>query len=245
MTGSVTKGSSRFFVLRAWAVHGYTSLGLLAAFLALQALLAGNAHRVFIWLGVALFIDATDGIFARRWQVQRWTPHFNGRKLDDITDYINYTLIPMLFAYRFGLVTGVGIPVLGLVLIASAYGFCQEVAKTDDGYFTGFPSYWNVAIFYLYLLRVHPTVAALTLAFLAILVWVPIKYVTWKNKPFRRLTLGLSLVWSVSLLSLLVTFEQVPALLLWGSLFFPAYYFGLTLYLHFTGVSRTASAAAY
>lgn len=236
---------SRFFVLRAWAVHIYTSLGLLAAFLALRALFAGNAQHVFIWLGVALFIDATDGPFARRWQVQRWTPDFNGRKLDDITDYINYTFIPMLFAYRFGMVAGAGVPVLGLVLVASAYGFCQEVAKTDDGYFTGFPSYWNIAIFYLYLLGAHPTLTALALATLAILVWVPIKYVTWKIKPLRRLTLGLSFLWSLSLLALLITFDAAPALLLWASLLFPVYYFGLTLYLHFTGESRKPSAPAY
>lgn len=235
----------RFFVLRAWAVHIYTSLGLLTAFLALRALFAGSAQGVFIWLGVALFIDATDGLFARRWQVHRWTPDFNGRKLDDITDYINYTFIPVLFAYRFGMVTGAGIPVLGLVLIASAYGFCQEAAKTDDGYFTGFPSYWNIAIFYLYLLRVHPAVTAAALAALAIMVWVPVKYVTWKNKPLRRLTLGLSFLWGLSLLALIITFEQAPSPLLWGSLLFPVYYFGLTFYLYSSGKSRGASAPAH
>ena len=40
-----------------------------------------------------------------------------------------------------------------LPLLASAYGFCQVEAKTDDGYFLGFPSLWNVVAFYLYVLH--------------------------------------------------------------------------------------------
>ncbi len=236
---------SRFYILRAWAVHIYTSLGLLAAFMALRALFMGRAQEVFLWLGIALFIDASDGPLARRWQVRRWTPDFNGRKLDDITDYINYTFIPVLFAYRFAMVVGVGVPVLGLVLLASAYGFCQEAAKTDDGYFTGFPSYWNIAIFYLYLFHSHATVAAAALATLAIMVWIPLKYPTWKSKPLRRLTFGLSLVWGLSLLALLITFDRAPLWLLWGSFLFPVYYFSLTFYLYATGISRKESGPAY
>lgn len=236
---------SRLKVLRAWAVHVYTSLGLLAAFMALRALVMGQAHQVFIWLGVALFIDASDGPLARRWQVRQWTPNFNGRKLDDITDYINYTLIPVLFAYRFNMLPSAAVPVLGLVLIASAYGFCQEAAKTDDGYFTGFPSYWNLAVFYLYLFRAHPTISAASLATLAIMVWIPFKYPTWKSKPLRRLTFGLSVLWGLSLLALLITFDRAPALLLWGSFLFPVYYLALTFYLYATGESRRESAPAY
>ena len=37
-------------------------------------------------------------------------------------------------------------------LLASAYGFCRKQAKTDDGYFLGFPSYWNIVAFYCYFL---------------------------------------------------------------------------------------------
>ena len=44
-------------------------------------------------------------------------------------------------------------------LLASAYGFCQVEAKTDDHYFLGFPSYWNIVAFYLYVLRLPPAVA--------------------------------------------------------------------------------------
>ena len=39
--------------------------------------------------------------------------------------------------------------VVSAMLLSSAYGFSQEAAKTSDHYFTGFPSYWNIVVFYL------------------------------------------------------------------------------------------------
>ncbi len=37
------------------------------------------------------------------------------------------------------------------MLLSSAYGFNRHDAKTGDHFFTGFPSYWNVVVFYLLL----------------------------------------------------------------------------------------------
>jgi phosphatidylcholine synthase len=53
-------------------------------------------------------------------------------------------------------------------LVASAYGFCRVEAKTDDHYFLGFPSYWNVVAFYLYLLKL-PASWALALVLVLVL----------------------------------------------------------------------------
>jgi phosphatidylcholine synthase len=231
--------SHRLKTARAWIVHAYTATGLIAAFAALRALLDGDAHTVFLWQGLALFIDATDGPFARRWQVSLWTPSFSGRKLDDIVDYINYTLVPILFAYHFGLVTGMGTAVLPIVLMASAYGFCQEESKTDDGYFTGFPSYWNVAIFYLYLLGAGPRVTALVLGVLGVLVFVPVKYLTWKSPVLQRVTFVLGMIWSVILTGLVIWFEAVPQWIVWFSLLYPAYYLGVSFYLYISHAKHT------
>ena len=38
----------------------------------------------------------------------------------------------------------------GAMLLSSAYGFAAADAKTDDHFFTGFPSYWNIVVLYLY-----------------------------------------------------------------------------------------------
>ena len=82
------------------------------------------------------------------------TANFNGAARRHY-DY-QITLIPVFFAYRFNLVGEYGVWVLAFVLIASLYGFCHEAAKTHDGYFTGFPSYWNATVFYMYVIKTPP-----------------------------------------------------------------------------------------
>jgi phosphatidylcholine synthase len=78
-------------VLCAWSVHVYTSLGLVAGFLALPAVFDEQLPRVVGFLGLALLIDATDGFLARTADVKRWTPHLDGRKL---TPQFVFTDIP-------------------------------------------------------------------------------------------------------------------------------------------------------
>lgn len=225
----------RLSTLRAWLVHLYTSLGNIAAFLALIAITERRPRDAFILLAVAILIDATDGALARAWNISRWTPTFDGRKLDDITDYLTYVFIPMFFAYEFGLAPNGWVSVLGFVLLASAFGFCQDWAKTDDGFFTGFPSYWNVVVFYMYLLRWPAEINTLILFVLAVLVFVPIRYVyPSKTRTLRPVTLGLGVAWGITLVMLLFTLEQPNPYVLGLSFLYPAYYLALSFYLHFT-----------
>jgi phosphatidylcholine synthase len=234
MTAKVLSRGPRFYRLQAWAVHLYTSMGLVVGLLAMAAILAGNAHRSVALLGLAMLVDATDGTLARTCDVKRWTPRFDGRKLDDIIDYLNYTFIPVIFAYRFGLVAGLGGQiVLSIVLILSAYGFCQTAAKTDDGYFTGFPNFWNIVILYLYLLNLEPTINAFILLLFAILVLAPVRYVTHHTVPFHRLTLVMMGLFWVALIALGATMDHAPPWLIWLSLVAPAYYVGMSAYLQF------------
>ena len=62
-------------------------------------------------------------------------------------------------------------------LLASAYGFSRVDAKTDDGYFLGFPSYWNIVAFYLYVLRVPMAASVSLIAVCAVLTFVRTPYV--------------------------------------------------------------------
>ncbi len=224
----------RFYRARAWSVHLYTSLGLLTGLLALSAVFAGEAQRAIIWLGLATLIDASDGALARRFEVTRWAPQFDGRTLDDIVDYLNYTFIPVVFAFRFELVPPAAVPVLGLVLIAAAYGFCRTTAKTADGYFTGFPNFWNVLVFYLYLLRLPPSTNVTILLVFVALVFVPIRYISASTRPLRRLTLGVMAAFWVALIALGITMNNVDMRLVLGSLVAAVYYFGGSFYLHFS-----------
>ena len=223
----------RLTELRAWAVHLYTSLGLVLGFLALIAAADGRAWEVTFLMGLAMIVDGTDGALARWWQVSRWLPGFDGRKLDDITDYLNYAFIPVYCLYRFELVPAAWLPALFVVLLAAAYGFCQVNAKTDDKYFTGFPNYWNLVVFYMYLLRLPPAVNVLILLFLAVMVFVPIKYVSTQTLFMRSIYAALLALWSLNILIILFNFDRPDARLVYLSLLFPAYHVALSFYLNF------------
>jgi phosphatidylcholine synthase len=110
-------------------------------------------------------------------------------------------------------------------LVASAYGFCQVEAKTDDHYFLGFPSYWNIVAFYLYVLKwPSPWPLSLVLA-LSVLTFVPTRYLyTTTAGRWSRVTNSLSAAWLASLVAILWRWNSSPRWLAVGSLAFPIYY---------------------
>jgi phosphatidylcholine synthase len=66
------------------------------------------------------------------------------------------------------------------------------------------------------------------------LVFVPIGYLyPSKNLTARRTTYALGGIWGVCVAVLLVQLPAPPRQLAWLSLFFPIYYFALSLRLHF------------
>ena len=92
--------------LFAWAVHGYTASGLIAAAGMAVCIFRGDAAS-FNWaialMILATFIDSTDGWLARRARVKEVVPQFDGRRLDDIVDFQTYTSLPILFIWRAGI----------------------------------------------------------------------------------------------------------------------------------------------
>jgi phosphatidylcholine synthase len=222
--------------LAAWSVHLYTGLGAAIGFFALAAIAQGNYHLAFLWMALATFIDCTDGTLARRLRVKEVLPHFDGSKLDDIVDYLNYVVVPVALAYHAALVPGgsAGLALAALPLLASGYGFCQTEAKTADHFFTGFPSYWNVVVFYFYVLATATWVNALLLVSFSILVFVPIRYLYPSRSPVaRRTTHVLGVAWGVCVVILLAQLPAPSRALAWASLFFPIYYFAVSFYAHF------------
>jgi len=212
----------------AWLVHLYTGLGLICGFMALYAMVTYNPKLAFFWLGVALIIDATDGSLARKFNIKHWTPGFDGRKLDDITDYLNYAFLPVFFIWRFELITASWIFVIPFVLLASVYGFCQSEAKTDDGYFTGFPNFWNLVALYLFIFQWPVIINGIIMLILAILIFVPFKFVSFSTPGKIRLTKSLSIVYFVFLILLVWNPSSSIAII---SLTFPLLYFGYAIYL--------------
>jgi len=237
----------------AWGVHFYTALGLVAAAGIVVCLVEATPaafRAAFALMALATLIDATDGTLARRVKVKEVTPEFDGRRLDDLIDFLTYTCLPLFLVWRAGLLPVGWNAWLLVPLLASAYGFCQVSVKTDDGYFLGFPSYWNLVAFYLYMLEPPPLVTLAILLIPSILTFVPTRYL-YPSQPglLNRLTVLLGVPWAI-LLGVIVwgmsPTDHVDAATLttltWISLFYPAYYllasFMVTARVHLRQRSR-------
>jgi len=221
----------------AWFAHLYTALGAGTALAATLAVIDGKYREAFLWLALAVFIDTTDGVLARWLRVKERLPSFDGGHLDDIVDYLTYVFVPVLLVLRAELLPSTVAVWVGLVvLLASAYGFSNVDAKVrgEDYFFTGFPSYWNIVAVYLYVWRLPPLAAAAILLGLAVLVFVPVRYVyPSRTVTWQGLTLTLGALWAVCIV---VTVWQLPSTAgpwLTVSLIFPVYYTALSLWLHF------------
>jgi phosphatidylcholine synthase len=218
----------------AWGVHLYTALGLPLAFVASIALAGEDAAVFFACMWVACIIDSTDGFFARRLRVREILPSFDGRKLDDLVDYLWFVFLPVLGLPAFGVLED-GLEWFAVLpLMASAYGFCQERAKTQES-FVGFPSYWNILLLYFYVLQPSPWLAAGILSLLSLLVFVPIHYLyPSKTRLLRPLTVVLGAAWALALAPVCLWPDAAwaPTVMKW-SVIFPVYYFALSLVHHY------------
>ena len=150
--------SSSWSGLRAALVHVYTASGAVLALLIVLAAVKGDVAQA-LWLGLAvLVIDGTDGMLARRYAVKDRLPWFDGALLDNIVDYLTYVFAPVVLLLQGGYLPGgvAGTVIAVVPLIASSYQFCRVDAKTEDHFFLGFPSYWNVVAFYAIALDLGP-----------------------------------------------------------------------------------------
>ncbi|MBS1788907.1 MAG: CDP-alcohol phosphatidyltransferase [Acidobacteria bacterium] len=219
----------------AWLVHLYTASGLVAAAGMAFFIVRGDAES-FRWvialMIAATFIDATDGTLARRWRVKEILPGFDGRRLDDIVDFQTYTSLPLLFIWRAGVLPENWGWFLLLPLLAGAYGFSQSDAKTEDHYFLGFPSYWNVVAIYLYWLQLPSWISLVIIGVLSVLTFVPSLYLYTSYKgEFSRLTNWLLVIWAMILVLIVAKVFDDPRPMIWLSLAFPLYYFALSWWI--------------
>jgi phosphatidylcholine synthase len=225
---------ARLWTFAGWLVHAYTASGVVLAFLTVMAVMDGETVRA-LWLGLAtMVVDGTDGMMARYVQVKKRVPWFDGALLDNIVDYLTYAFTPMVLLWSAGyLGEGTSATVLAVIpLVASVYQFCRVDAKTEDHLFLGFPSYWNIAAFYVVVLDLQPTSVAVLLMVCAVLVFVPIGYVyPSRTTTLRSLTLILTTLWLASYAVLLNQVPDPSPEWLAISVAYIAYYVVLSLYL--------------
>jgi phosphatidylcholine synthase len=184
----------------AMAVHLLTASGAVLGLFALLEIQRQNLALAMLYMLASLAIDSIDGLMARRLAVDEFAPQIDGRRLDDIVDYLNFVIVPCVFMWQAGSVLGPGW--LAIPVLASAIGFSQKQAKTDDNFFLGFPSYWNVLAFYLWLLDFSALAGTLWIIGLGIAVFIPYKYLypsRLSNPRLRHLTSYSGLLWAIVL----------------------------------------------
>ena len=216
------------------AVHVFTACGAVLGWLALRAAIDGDLRLSFLWMMAATAIDAIDGWFARAARVRDVLPAVDGARLDDVVDYVTYVFVPAVVVWRAGVLPDAwGVPVAGAMLVSSAFGFSRTDAKTDDFFFTGFPSYWNIVVFYLAAGGLPGLANVGILLALAALVFVPIGYVYPSRTPvLQRLTFALGTAWAAMVVVLAWRWPEIDRTWLVVSLAYPVYYVALSLALH-------------
>ncbi|MCA9504907.1 MAG: CDP-alcohol phosphatidyltransferase family protein [Spirochaetaceae bacterium] len=215
-----------------WGVHLLTASGAVLGVYALIAIATARLEVAILLMLAALFVDSVDGTLARAVGVRRHVPEIDGRRLDDMVDFLNFVIVPCFFFWGAGQVLHPGW--LAAPVLASAYGFSREDAKTEDDFFLGFPSYWNVLAIYLFVLGIGPLGGTLWIVGLSLLVFVPFKYLyPSKVEPMAlRVALGVGgVVWAAALAACIEWPEWARPMLLGElTLGYPAWY----LWLSFT-----------
>jgi len=186
-------------IVAAFAVHVLTACGAACALLALMAAVRAEWARTFVWLGVALIIDGVDGTLARRLRVAELLPRWSGELLDFVVDFPTCVFVPAYAIAAGGLLPPAAALPLGLIVtVAGALYFADRRMKTPDSYFRGFPALWNIAAFYLFLLKPPPWLGAAAIAVLAAATFAPIHFVHPVRVPrWRMLNLAALVLWGV------------------------------------------------
>ena len=219
----------------AWLVHLYTAMGLVcAAGMAVLIVRGGDAsfRGAFFLMMVATAIDATDGWLARRARVKDVLPGFDGGALDNLIDFQTYVTLPLLLLWRADSLPGSLAWLLLLPLLAAAYGFSQVNVKTADGFFLGFPSYWNIVAYYLFVLAPRLSVSVALIVTCSVLTFVPTPYLyATRGGPFAKLVNIGSAFWLVSLGIVLFGPEEYRHTVAVVSLAFPMMYLALSAFV--------------
>ncbi len=195
----------------AWSVHVFTSVGIVAGFMAILAINERDWKEAMIWLMVCQFIDGVDGTFARLFKVKEVLPYMDGTLIDNVIDFATYAIIPAYFFYSAGLVEeSWQLPLTALILVVSAVYYGKEGMISEDKYFIGFPVMWNMVVFYLVFVFAFPSWAnALAIIVFSIMHFIPIKFAyPSRMSRFKYLTIGITLIYLLVMVLILYYFPE-------------------------------------
>jgi phosphatidylcholine synthase len=190
---SMGQSASRF------AIHILTASGAALAFLALLAAVDRAWPAMFLWLGIALIVDAIDGPLARGFHIAAVLPRWSGDTLDLVVDFVTYVFVPAFAIANSALLPNLLAPVAGVaIVVTGAIYFADRHMKMPGNYFRGFPAIWNTAAFYLLLLRPSPFWSTVTVVALAVATFLPFPFIhPLRVMRLRPFTVALLVLWGV------------------------------------------------
>ena len=180
-------------------MHLLTATGAVLSMLALLAAANAEWSSMFLWLVIALIVDGVDGPLARRYQVKKNWPTYDGVLMDLIIDYLTYVFIPAYALFMSGLLPGwTG----WIAIIAITYGsviyFADTRMKTRDYSFAGFPACWNMVVLVLFALKPSFWVILLIVVALTVTMFTNVKFIhPVRTRRWRAISLPVCAAWVV------------------------------------------------
>mgnify|MGYP001822952133 CR=1 FL=1 len=170
------------------------------AMLALISAVSYNWPMMFVWLLVALFVDGIDGPLARKVDVKKHAPQWDGELLDLIIDYLTYVIIPAYAMVEAALIDPGWSLAAGLMIcVTGAVYFADVRMKTEDKSFSGFPGCWNMVILVLFAVDIGSWGAMLLMIVIALAQFASLKVVHPVRTPrWRPLNLASMLAWGLA-----------------------------------------------
>ena len=182
---------------KALSVHLLTATGAVLSMFAMLSAVEGKWSLMFLWLVVALIVDGVDGPLARRYEVDKNWPTYDGVLLDLIIDFLTYVFIPAYALFKSGLLPGwTGWIAIIVIVYGSVIYFSDTRMKTKDKSFAGFPACWNMVVLVLFALS-PPTwmILAIVIA-LTVTMFTNLKFIhPTRTKRWRNVSLPVSLLW--------------------------------------------------
>lgn len=167
--------------------------------LAMLAAIDGNWELMWFWLVIGFAVDGIDGPLARRYDVSRNAPRYDGVLMDLVIDYITYVFIPAFALFQSGLLPAwADWFAMILIIYASVLYFADTRMKTRDYSFSGFPGCWNMAVLVFFALEPNSWVILVLVVLLASSMFLPLRFVhPVRTVRWRKLTLPVTLLWVV------------------------------------------------
>ena len=185
--------------LKAFLVHYFTAIGAILAMLAMLAAVNERWDLMFLWLVVAFFVDGLDGPLARKYDVKKFAPEYDGVLLDLIIDYLTYVFIPAYALFVSGLLNGwSGWVCIIVIAFTSVLYFADTRMKTQDNSFAGFPGCWNMVVLVLFSVQPSWQVILIIVVLLSISMFTNLKFIhPVRTIRWRFFSLPIAIVWTV------------------------------------------------